>query len=194
MQVKGSPSGTSWYGVNSIQDSPGFIILPGLPRDYPRAKAPRGYKIPQEYLTRIKSDKMKAFCVLEGVGPSGAAYANLIKMADTLVLPSRPATETDFVALTRNQKLNMSGYGSLEVIGEGYAPYVLPVIRDRLDHHHEIPFWALPGQEGAGGGMPAPIRFPTQPRVEVPVPLLRSSARSACHSEKKISTFLKQYQ
>jgi len=56
----------------------------------------------------------------------------------------------------------MLGYGDLEVIGDGYAPYIIPIIRPRPDFQHEVPFWALPGQPGAGGGAPAPIVLPSQ--------------------------------
>ena len=184
MHVKGSPSASAWCGVDSIPNTPGFIILPGLPTGFPAPKRPTGYQIPNEYLTRIKSDRMKEFCVLEGKGGTGAAYADLIKMAETLVLPSRTeVSQAEFGTLSRHQKLSMTGYGCLEVIGDGYCPYIVPFIRDRLDFHNEVAFWALPGQPGAGGGMPAPIGLPSQPRVEPPVPFVQYAVDKAARDK-----------
>ena len=64
----------------------------------------------------------------------------------------------------------MVGYGVLEMVGDGY---ILPVIRNRADFQHETPFWALPGQPGAGGGLPAPMSLPSQPRVAPSVPVVQ---------------------
>lgn len=184
LKIKGSPSAQTWYGEDCVPNAKGFHVLKGLPPGYPLCKKPRSYRIPQEYLTRLKGQKMRDYCASQG---REAMFANFVEMAETYTVPSLgPVTAEQWSTLSAFRKLSMSGYGPIERIGvPGCVTYFVPFIRDRPSHQTEQSFWALPGQAGSGGaGVPIPMpasslsnAVPMVSYAPVPVPRKKKSKR-----------------
>jgi hypothetical protein len=87
MQIKGSPTSDTWYGVGSIPNGEGFICLKGAPPGYPLPKNPTKFKIKEEYVNRLNSDAVKKYCRDNGRGPM---HEHLMIMARELIVPSVP--------------------------------------------------------------------------------------------------------
>jgi hypothetical protein len=163
-----------WYGVGSVANAPGFICLRGLPANYPLPKKPEDFKIQQEYLNGMKSKKFREYCIEQG---RAAMFHNFIYMAETMTVPSYGTISVkEFAKLPRHRQLSMSGYGVMEWIGDPTCVcYCVPFVRDRPLFQTEKAFWALPGQEGAEGDLPAPV----------PPPVVDRSIPMVCYANQK---------
>jgi hypothetical protein len=156
MHVKGSPTGRYWYGVGSIRDGEGFLVLPTLPHGTPFQKRPQSLSLAAEYITRLSGKKIRDYCLLESQGKE-EPYNDLLTMAKTLTIPSRPLSSEELEQIPAGKMHLLSGYGDLEWIGIGYSPYIVPFVRKRPDS-----MWNLPVN---------PVVRAT--RVDPPTPLVR---------------------
>ena len=106
-------------------------------------------------------------------------------MANTLVLPSGgPITDREFAALEPAHRKRLLGYGTIEVIGGEYAPYVIPFIRDRGTHQTEVTFWTIPGVAYSGGGVAVPTHAPRH----YPIPIVTYAEPAEKRRKKNPST------
>lgn len=144
MEIKGCPSDPNWYGVNSVPNTPGFIVLKRMPRDFPEMKQGTGYKIPHEYLGRICGEAFRNYAQIRG---KSVMFDNLVRMAHSLDVPSRGEVDTTtWNSFTLSRRRSMQGYGTVELIGEPECvSYYVPFIRAPRGEMTDTRFWAVAG-------------------------------------------------
>jgi hypothetical protein len=139
MHVKGSPTSTIWYGINSVPDGPGFVCLRGIPSGYPQPKEPIKFKLPAVYVDRLNSDHIKNYCRDNG---RAAMHECLMDMARNLVVRGVPL-DGEEPNVAPHVRRSRGGYSLLERIGRGNFSYVVPFIRN-VEAWDESSFWKLP--------------------------------------------------
>lgn len=171
MMIKGSPKDPIWYGQRSVPNGVGFQCLKGLPLDFPRDKAPNQVKMTHKALTGLNSLGIRHYCRNVQREPM---HDVLMEMATTMQVPSLGVIdEEEFDALSPDSQRKLSGYTSIEKIGEPRCKtYIVPFIRSNPEVQTGAAFWSVGRLPGHGQG---PILPRHLPGISVPMVTQASS-------------------